>query len=528
MTGGKGEILVVDDDPNALELLECILGDEGYQVQSVDSARLALISIASARPELILLDIRMPDMDCLELCRRLKESEDGRRIPVMFISATPDVQEWLQALEMGAVDFISKPFRWQELLARVRTHLKLGRLQNQLEARVEQRTAELRAAVEQLQLELADRRRVEQAVRESEERFRQIANAAPVIIWLADTAGMLTFCNNSALSFTGRKLEEIIGRRWVESIHPNDLHLFHSTYYPAIAARQPFQIEYRKRRADGEYRWVLDVGVPRLVDSVYQGHIGTITDITDIKRSQERLFAAQNLENLRVLTAGIAHDFNTLLGAILGETDLALSEMLPDAVGRANVDRISTIVMRAAEIVRLLMTYAGGPLYSTERELLSLSALVQEMTAVFKFFSSKGSEIRTHLATGLPSVLGNAAQIRQVIMNLVINALEAYDGQKGVVTLTTLAVQIGPESPNGSCEDLPEGRYVKLEITDTGRGMTEEVQARIFDPYYTTKSLGHGLGLGVVQGIIRSHGGTITMRSAPGEGSTFAVLLPVT
>jgi DNA-binding response OmpR family regulator len=150
MEDGNGRVLVVDDDPEALALLVETLSGAGYRVQPADSGNLALVSIAARPPELILLDVRMPLMDGFEVCRRLRESADGRRIPVMLVSGSTDRGEWARGLELGAVDFVSKPFLREELLARVQTHLELGRLRSHLEMSVQKRTAELSEALRQL------------------------------------------------------------------------------------------------------------------------------------------------------------------------------------------------------------------------------------------------------------------------------------------------------------------------------------------------------------------------------------------
>src|SRR3954464_601440 len=148
MSTGNGTILVVDDDSQALALLVGVLEKEGYEVQPADSGKLALVSVAAQPPDMVLLDLRMPGMDGFEVCRRLKETENGRRVPVVFISSSRDRESWVEGFSLGAVDFVSKPFQREELLARVRTHVELGRLQAKLEALVAQRTAELRFAVE--------------------------------------------------------------------------------------------------------------------------------------------------------------------------------------------------------------------------------------------------------------------------------------------------------------------------------------------------------------------------------------------
>lgn len=512
----NGTILAVDDDSKALALLMSVLSEDGYQVQPADSGRLALFSAAAQPPDLILLDLRMPGMDGLEVCRLLKQSEEGRRIPVIFLSATREAEEWIEGLALGAVDFISKPFRREELLARVRTHVELGRLRTDLEMRVAQRTAELRVAIEQLQLEVAERRRAEQAVRESEQRFRLIANAAPVVIWMSDPDHNVVFRNEHTEHLTGRSASEL-GDVWsTEVVHPADLENQQRVWRESMKVPERFELEYRIRRADGEYRHMMEQGKPRfLPDGSFAGYVGIMVDLTDIKRSQERAFEARSLENLRVLSAGIAHDFNTLIGAIFGEADLALSDLPQDASGRESVENIVRAAKRAAEIVRLLAVYAGDRSDRSEPELTDLSSVVQEIVPHLKISILRQANIRTSLDPHLPSVWARGQQIRQVLLNLIMNAVEALGGNKGVVTVTTSPV------------DMPDGRFVKLQVSDTGNGMSEETRARVFDPYYSTKFMGRGLGLAAVQGIINSHGGLVSASSTPGGGATFEVLLPV-
>src|SRR5215471_8755981 len=182
-------ILVVDDDSESRALLTTILTAEGYEVRPADRGELALASIAASRPELILLDIRMPGMDGFEVCRRLKQSAETQDIPLMFISASGSLQERLEGFKLGAVDYVTKPFQREELMARVRTHLELGRLRAHLEQQVAERTAKLR---------------------ESEERFRTMANAAPVMIWVSGVDKRRTFFNRGWLEFTGRTADEEI------------------------------------------------------------------------------------------------------------------------------------------------------------------------------------------------------------------------------------------------------------------------------------------------------------------------------
>jgi PAS domain S-box-containing protein len=462
--------------------------------------------MAVNRPDLILLDIRMPRMDGFEVCRGIKKNVDTRDIPLMFLSASKEWSERVDGFRLGAVDFVTKPFQREELLARVRTHLELGKLRAHLEMRVAQRTAELR---------------------ESEERFRTMADAAPIMIWASDTNKLCTFCNKRWLDFTGRQMTEELGNGWTSSVHPDDQERCYETWCSAFDARRSLEMEYRLRRADGEYRWVLDKGLPRFAPGgIFAGYIGSCVDITDLMQNNERLLAAHKMESLGLMAAGIAHDFGNVLGTILGEIDLALSEMQPDSPGRENVQRIEGLAMYGAEIVNLLRDSAGASIDSNATEPVDLSFLVEQTLRLVNISISKRVVFRLNLPKDLPVVSGNIPQIRQVIVNLVTNAAEALDDQQGFITLSTERAHLNSGFALNDAANLPYGEYVRLIVSDTGCGMSPETRAKIFDQFFSTKSPGRGLGLAAVHGIVRSHGGAINVVSKPGAGTTFEVLFP--
>jgi PAS domain S-box-containing protein len=517
-------ILVVDDDSDSLRLLTDILTAEGYRVRPADSGQLALASAKAAAPELIMLDIRMPGMDGFEVCRRLQADEKTRRIPIIFLSAAGQLQDRVLGLSLGAADFISKPYERPELLARVRTHMELGRLRAHLEQQVAAQTAELRLANEQLSLELEERQRAEQELRESEARFRSLADRAPVGIWLTTLDDEVTFYNRRALAFLGRKVSEKSGLSWADFVHPDDMGAVKTKYQAAIRARRSFRIECRVRRWSGKYRWVLNTGIPRMIDGVCTGYITTSIDITDLKRRQEELLLHQKLESLGVLAGGVAHDFNNLLGSILAESDLAMSDLPEDTPGRDSIERIAAIAQRASEIVNLLMTYAGDRDLAIED--VDLSKVTSEVLFLMRPPLSDTAAIDMNLMSDLPMVQANKAQIRQVVMNLLTNAAEALKGRGGKITVSTGLVHIGKAAAAKRKLHLPVGEYCYLSVSDTGCGMSPQTKDKVFDPFYSTKFMGRGLGLAAVQGILRSHRGAISVVSEPDRGSTFEVLLP--
>jgi PAS domain S-box-containing protein len=378
--------------------------------------------------------------------------------------------------------------------------------------------------LQQIVRDITERKQAEAALRESEQHFRNMADTAPVMIWVAGPDKLFTFFNRTWLDFTGRTMEQEMGNGWSVGVHPEDLDSCYESYCSSFDARQTFQIECRLRRADGEYRWVLCSGVPRFERGAFAGYIGSDIDITDLKRTQEEALARQKLESLGVLTRGIAHDFNNLLGGVLASAELALSERAEGSPGdKEGLLTIKTAAIRGGEIVRQLMTYSGEETQTFES--VDLSQLVGEMLQLLKVSISKCAMLKVNLPEEFPAVRANAAQIRQVVMNLITNASEALGEGEGVISVTVAQVRLGPDY---NPPKLSQGDYIRLEVSDTGHGMTEEIQAKIFDPFFTTKHAGRGLGLASVQGIVRSHGGTVNIVSAPGQGSCFEVLLPCT
>jgi PAS domain S-box-containing protein len=254
-----------------------------------------------------------------------------------------------------------------------------------------------------------------------------------------------------------------------------------------------------------------------------------VRDVTERKAFQERLQKTQKLESLGLLAGGIAHDFNNLLTGIIGNASILLEDLPAGSPMQASLEDVVSAAGRAGALTQQLLAYAGKGRFVIEP--IDLSALVREISKLIKTSLPKNAMLRLELASGLPAIEGDASQIQQLVMNLVINGAEAIgEGKSGSVVVTTGRQHVDETYLQQTLkgDEIPTGDYVKLTVSDNGCGMSEATLARIFDPFYTTKFAGRGLGLAAAMGIVRGHKGALTVYSNPGEGSSFRVLFPVT
>lgn len=356
---------------------------------------------------------------------------------------------------------------------------------------------------------------------------RKMVDTAPVMIWFAGPDQHCAFINKAWVDFTGRRIDQELGNAWAEAVvHPDDVGGCREAYSSAFRARRNFQAEYRFRRADGQYRWLLVNGAPRLApDGQFTGYICACIDVTHLKYAQEELFAKQNIENIGVLTSGIAHDFGNLLSGIIAHGELLLEDLQRESPSGKEVQAIRDLAMRGCEIVREMIIYTrqGEP----DLQLLDMSSLVKEMLELLRISVSKQATLRARLGDKLPPVLASATHIRQIIMNLIINASDAVGDGPGLIHVATSCMTAGQSSAASHSPSLPSRKHVTLEVTDSGPGIPREIQSKIFDPFFTTKPEGRGLGLTIVQSIVRNYGGTVNVASRPGKATRFRVVLPV-
>ncbi len=461
-------ILNIDDDESGRELLTRYLRKAGFKVVEAATGVEGLRLAAEVKPELILLDIRLPDLNGFEVCRRFRETAATAFTPILQLSASyRDEAARLQSLEVGADAYLTKPVERQRLLTTVSSLLRLRKAEEQ----VRNTAAEWTTALNALNDGVALLDREGKTVRASE-RYKALASAHQL-----DCDSLFKNLQNT------RK-------------------------------RQTHE------QSDGEAVLLLHLDPVLNGEGLLTGAVCTVSDITDRKRFEERLQHAQKLESIGVLAGGIAHDFNNLLTGILGNASLLLDELTPGSTSFEMAEEIVRASESAADLTRQMLAYAGKGRFVMQ--LVNLSRQIGGNRAFLSRMIPPTVQLELNLSEDLPALEADATQLQQIVMNLVINAAESYGERgKGQVMVTTQHQTVEP----GDSEIQP-GDYVMLCVQDFGSGMTPEVRARIFDPFFTTKFAGRGLGLSAVHGILRAHHGYLKLDTAPGQGTTFRLYLP--
>ncbi len=382
--------------------------------------------------------------------------------------------------------------------------------------------------------DITTQRTQEQALRESEERFRTLWAASPIGIRLTDAQGASIFANPRLLELFDCTLEEFLAEHWRERLHPDDRERIALAGKNAVRNECDTRDEYRLLCPSGRVRYLrATVAAVRTPDGRFSGHVGAIEDITQeteiaIERTQmeSQLRQTQKLESLGVLAGGIAHDFNNLLVGVLTNASIALLDLPVTSPARETVLNIERAAQRAADLTRQLLAYSGKGRFIIEP--VSLSDLASEMLQLLKTVVSKRATLTLDLADELPLVKGDATQLRQILMNLITNASDSLNERNGEILLRTRVATVDRTTPSATTFGGPllPGLYVVMDVIDSGSGMADQTLQRIFDPFYTTKFTGRGLGLAATLGIVRGHGGAVMVASTVGVGTTFSLYFP--
>ena len=374
--------------------------------------------------------------------------------------------------------------------------------------------------------DISERKSAEASIRNSEAKLNAIFNSTLDGILVADTATMKFLTGNRAIcDMLGYTLEEL-GRLKVDDIHPAESLAFVREQFQR-QARQEINLtpEIPVRRKDGTVFFSDIVSSPMHIGEQHY-LIGVFRDASERREVEARMRQSQKLEAIGTLAGGIAHDFNNILTAILGYSDLALGDTEPGTTHHDDLQQVIKAGKRAKELIKQILTLSRQSTMESSPQ--RLQVLVKEVVKLLRATIPTTIEIRQEIDTNCEPVLADPTQIHQILMNLCTNAFHAMEQTGGVLEIALREIDAAGTDEFNTL-NLAPGRYVRLDVIDTGCGMEPNVLDRIFEPYYTTKpqGKGSGLGLAVVHGIVESHGGKIICRSEPGKGTTFSVLLPV-
>jgi PAS domain S-box-containing protein len=488
MIANPPKILYVDDDELTRLVMHNIFQGAGYEVREAANGTEAL-QLARERPDLVVLDVNLPDINGFEVCRRIKAHPSTHRIPVLHLSAKfVTSRDKAQGLEGGADGYLIKPVEPQELLAQVKALLRVHQAEEQART----------------------------VARQWQATFDAISDG----VYLLDRDGQVMRCNRATEALTGQPQAQALGRAWFDLFpEGSDLH-------DGSAFQRTLETQHRETREVVLGDRCLQITIDPTFDESggLSGAVLILADVSERKRLEDQLRQGQKMQAVGQLAGGIAHDFNNLLTVIQGNVSLLLRDAPAGSPGLEFLRAIEKASGRAAELVRQLLAYS-------RRTILWLKPIhpeqaVEEMVTILRRTIDPRITVEVASAPDLWPVQADPTQVHQVLMNLCLNARDAMP-EGGRLVLETDNVELTPETVHNRPE-ARVGQFVRLRVRDTGHGIPPAVLPRIFDPFFTTKEQGKGTGLGLalVFGIVKQHRGWIECTSEVNQGTTFTIFLP--
>jgi PAS domain S-box-containing protein len=378
--------------------------------------------------------------------------------------------------------------------------------------------------------DITEYKQAEKALRDRQEQLSLALMGADLGTWdWKIQTGDVQF-NDRWAEMLGYSLDELKPHisTWEKLTHPDDLTKAREKLNAHFAGKTPYyEAEIRMMYKSGQWIWILDRGkvIERDSEAKPVRACGTHLDITDRKKLEENLRRAQKTETVGTLAGGVAHEFNNIIGGMMGYAEVAKDIVLEANPANEMLDRILELGSRASDIVRQMLAFSRE--HETSKSLIRPHVAIKEQIKMLSNIIPASIEIKTGIDESAGSIMANATQLQQVGMNLCTNAVHAMEEKGGVLTITLSQVYLDEEAAQ-PFQNIRPGHYIKITVGDTGPGIDPAIADRIFDPFFTTKEVnkGTGLGLSVVDGIVRDHGGAITVESTPGTGTVFTVVLP--
>jgi PAS domain S-box-containing protein len=508
------DILIVDDRPENLLALENLLEDPGLNIVSAGSGNEALSLTFDYDFALVLLDVQMPVMDGFETAELLRSRQKTRHIPIIFVTAiSKEERHVFRGYETGAVDYLFKPIDPQVLTSKVRIFVEL----HERKLAMDRTARRLEETVDRL-------RDSEESLRRSEEKYRLLVeNANDAVVILQDDR--LRFHNRKAEEISGYSGDELARKPFFDLVHPEDREMVRENHLRTLSGEttaRTFAFRVMDRKAN--IVWAEVNSVPILWEK-RPAVLCFVRDISQQRKLEAHLQQAQKMEAIGTLAGGIAHDFNNILGVIIGYSEMAVQDIEDTELVAHNLDQVLKASHRAKELVQQILTFSHKN--DLEHKPVIINPIVKESLKMLRASLPKTIEIRERIPSEMLILMSNPTQIHQILMNLCTNAAHAMDDMGGVMEVALHPWEPGVDEETTG-HDLPPGAYLKLTVRDTGHGMAPEVIQKIFDPYFTTKPVGKGTGMGlaVVHGIVQSHKGSISVFSSPADGTRFDIVFP--
>ncbi|MBF0501027.1 MAG: response regulator [Candidatus Riflebacteria bacterium] len=537
---GQITILLVDDDLRNLQTMKAVMDDLGEHILTVNSGREALSILLHTPVDLLIADVKMPEMDGFELVRLVKSNDRFQNLPIILVTAVKAAREDIAlGYSLGVIHYILSPYppeifkaKVSNLIEFIRQKKSLAenvRIISELNRDLSAEHASLTEFNRQLNKDVSAK---SEKLEIQEAQFQSLVDVLPGFVWGLSKCAQRSFFSRQVLDITGYSPDDLKDQNlFSDSIHPEDRQFVEENVHRLASLNKSYSIRYRFRHKNGHWLWLNElannIDVKHVNIDIQHFHVlhavGVTFDITlqiekEVKERQD-----DRLKTIGLYSGGIAHDFNNLLGIIQGNIDL-ISQQSGNENSLDCVSAIQKATNSAAIMVRQMQNILKGS--SSCKTMVQIGKIIQEAIPLFNAIAKKEVRFEFHTEAIHDTCLADPVQIQQVLLNLVKNGLQAMDSLESGVLRIELSEHFSNEDPSRQSE---KSSFIRLSVCDSGPGFDTEAKAHLFEPFRTTKGWrgGTGLGLYMVKTIVQDHGGWIETESIPGKGASFHVFFPL-